>query len=98
MSLEFLVKQYLDLSETEEYRKAKRIIENKEKLRQQIKKTMKEQNINRVNIVHKNTPVEFGYNIKYTEYLDTKSIPKEILMKHTKTREYWYEYVKRVLS
>lgn len=95
MSLEFFVKQYMDLSDTEEYKKAKEIVENKEKLREKIKKMMKEQNTNKINLIHKNVPVEFGYNVKCVEYIDTKSIPKEIVSKHTKTREYWYEYIKK---
>jgi len=40
MTLEFLVKQYyLDLLKDEKYKKAKQIVNNKEKLREQIKKT-----------------------------------------------------------
>lgn len=92
--LQHLVKKYIK-SNDDDYKKAKKIVDEREKLKEKIKKLMKQHNINKTNIVIDNKQIEYGFNIKYLKQIDTKSIPKEIREQYTMMRDYWYEYIKK---
>lgn len=94
--LQHLVKKYIK-SDDDNYKKAKKIVDEREKLKEKIKKIMKEHNINKTNIVIDNNQIEYGFHIKYLKQIDTKSIPKEIREQYITMRDYWYEYKKIII-
>jgi len=92
MSLTYLLEKYLTILHNPKYQKAQKLMDKKEKLRNDIKKMMKEQNLTKTNIVFNNKNVEYGFKVRCVESVDTKSLPEEIKKQYSVSKEYWYEY------
>lgn len=88
--LDILLEKYV-LSDTEEYRKAKRLIADRLKQQSEIKKTMKELGITEHYITTDTLEAHLRFKVRQVEKVDTDILPDDIKQTYSKITEVWIE-------
>lgn len=94
MSLQELAKKYIELDSSEEYKRAQRLVDEKDKIKELIRSTMKKENISKTTVIINNKTIELGFNIRYMSKIDKNLIPPDLRTKCYTQHETWYLYYK----
>ena len=88
--LDVLVRQYVDLN-NEEYERAKEIVNQREKVKEAIKKQLKGMNQHIYRLRTDELDAIVGFEVKQYQKVDVDAIPPEIKNKYIKYQEIWRE-------
>jgi hypothetical protein len=88
--LNILLKKYVE-TDNEEFRRAKRLVADRQKIQEEIKKTMKALGITEHRLENEQMEAHISYNITQYECVDVDVLPDDIKVPYLKKVDIWRE-------
>jgi pantothenate kinase len=89
------VKRYIEMSESEEFKRADRMTKTVENLFKDIKTICKTESITKIEVEIEGEKVALEFRISMRKKLDISEIPEEIKEQHMEDCEYWIKQISR---